>query len=208
MTKLRERQKADREKRILTAAVRKFRADGYKRARIEDIAEAADVSVGTVYNYYGTKGDILIAAVTLEVEEVLAEGQVLVENSPEDPCEALLQLTYCYYDHSLHYLTKEMWRQAMALAIAAPDTPNGRKYATLDHKLAAQVSDLVRMLQAGGTISSQIDAQAIGLVIFNNINQLFITFVTDEDMTLETLRADAHAHMTSIATLMKEASNR
>ena len=107
MGKLRERQKADREKRILSAAVHKFRANGYKAVRIEDLAEAAEVSVGTVYNYYGTKGDILIAIVTMEVEEVLAEGQALVDNPPEDPGDALLALTFCYYDHSLNYLTKE-----------------------------------------------------------------------------------------------------
>ena len=48
MTGLREKQKADRERRILKAAVSKFRADGYRAARIEDLAEMAEVSVGTI----------------------------------------------------------------------------------------------------------------------------------------------------------------
>ena len=202
MTKLRERQKADRERRILSAAVHKFRAEGYKRARIEDLAEAADVSVGTVYNYYGTKGDILIAAVAMEVEEVLAEGTALVANPPADPGEALLALTFCYYDHSLHYLTKEMWRRAMALAIEAPDTPNGRRYAALDAKLAEQVGDLVQRFQATGTLAPDLDAAALGRVLFNNLNQLFTAFVTDEFMTLDDLRAEATALTTPIAKLL------
>ena len=71
MTGLRNKQKAAREKRILTAAILKFRAESYRSVRIEDLAEIAEVSVGTVYNYFKTKGDILIATVTLEVEEVL-----------------------------------------------------------------------------------------------------------------------------------------
>ena len=74
MAGLRERQKADRERRILEAAVTQFRADGYRSVRIEDLAEMAQVSVGTVYNYYQTKGDILIATVAMEVEEVLDAG--------------------------------------------------------------------------------------------------------------------------------------
>lgn len=203
MTKLRERQKADRERRILSAAVQKFRADGYKRARIEDLAEAADVSVGTVYNYYGTKGDILIAAVAMEVEEVLAEGQALVDHPPKDLREALLALTFCYYDHSLHYLTKEMWRRAMGLAIEAPDTPNGRRYAELDARLAAQVGDLVRRFQSNGVIAPYVDTRAVGRVLFNNLNQLFIAFVTDDAMTLEALRAEATALTTPIAHLLQ-----
>jgi len=204
MTTLRERQKADRERRILSAAVHKFRADGYKRARIEDLAEAADVSVGTVYNYYGTKGDILIAAVAMEVEEVLAEGQAILENPPDDPCEALLALTFCYYDHSLHYLTKEMWRRAMGLSIEAPDTPNGRRYAALDAKLAAQVGDMVRRFQTDGKVAAEIDAAAIGQVLFNNLNQLFIGFVTDDAMTLDSLRAEAAALTRPIAQLLTQ----
>lgn len=206
MTTLREKQKADREKRILSAAVRKFRTDGYKRARIEDIAATAGVSVGTVYNYYGTKGDILIAAVTLEVEEVLAEGRALLEDPPADLCEAILALTFCYYDHSLHYLTKEMWRQAMALAIVAPDTTNGRIYVALDAKLASQVVDLIRRFQLDETISKKIDAEAMGRIIFNSLNQLFVAFVTDETKTLETLRKQASELTVPIAMLLDASS--
>lgn len=206
MTKLRERQKADRERRILSAAVHKFRADGYKRARIEDLAAAADVSVGTVYNYYGTKGDILIAAVAMEVEEVLAEGQAIVDTPPDNPFEALLALTFCYYDHSLNYLTKEMWRRAMGLAIEAPETPNGRRYAALDGKLAAQVGDLVHRFQQDGKIAADIDAAAVGQVLFNNLNQLFIGFVTDDAMTLDSLRAEATALTRPIAQLLTRRS--
>jgi AcrR family transcriptional regulator len=205
---LRERQKAEREKRILSAAVHRFRADGYRHARIEDLAEAADVSVGTVYNYYGTKGDILIAVVSMEVEEVLAEGQALVDCPPGDLCEALLALTICYYDHSLHYLTKEMWRQAIGLSIEAPDTPNGRRYAELDARLAAQVGDLIHRFQEAGGIAPDLDAEALGRVLFHNLNQLFTAFVTDDAMTLDALRAEAIALTTPIARLLQGTSPR
>jgi len=120
MAGLRERQKADRERRILRAAVTRFRTEGYRTVRIEDLAETAEVSVGTVYNYYKTKGEILIATVAMEVEEVLAEGEAIVANPPDGVEAALLALIFQYYDHSLEYLNKEMWRTAMALSIEAP----------------------------------------------------------------------------------------
>ena len=53
-----------------------------------------------------------------------------------------------YYDHSLHYLSKEMWRTAMALSIEAPGTPFSQRYTRLDAMLAAQVRDLIAALQA------------------------------------------------------------
>ncbi len=202
MAGLRERQKADRERRILRAAVTRFRADGYRSVRIEDLAEMAEVSVGTVYNYYQTKGDILIATVAMEVEEVLEAGAAIVADPPPGAEAALLSLIFQYYDHSLEYLSKEMWRMAMALSIEAPGTPNGRRYSELDQRLAAQVTDLVRALQARGEVRGDLDAQALGELLFNNLNQMFIEFVKDDAMTLDTLRDRVAAQTRPVARLI------
>ena len=189
MTGLRERQKADRQNRILRAAVTLFRRDGYRNVRIEDLAEAAEVSVGTVYNYYLTKGDILMATVALEVEEVLETGEAILAAPPRGVAAALMALIGHYYDHSLHYLDKEMWRSAMALSIEAPTTPYGRRYTELDDRLRAQVVALIARLQARGDVRADVDAQAVGETIFNNLNMMFIEFAKDEGMTIDALKA-------------------
>lgn len=202
MAGLRERQKADREKRILQAAVTRFRADGYRAVRIEDLAEAAEVSVGTVYNYYHTKGDILIATVAMEVEEVLAEGEALVANPPAGVADPILALIFGYYDHSLEYLSKEMWRRAMALSIEAPETPNGRRYLALDRRLAGQVTALLRALQGRGAVRADLDTAAFGQLVFNDLNMEFIEFVKDEGMTLAQLRDRLAAQIRPLARLI------
>lgn len=188
MAGLREKQKADRQARILQAAVTRFRAEGYRAVRIEDLAEMAEVSVGTVYNYYRTKGDILIATVAMEVEEVLASGAAVVTDPPQGVEAPVLALIFTYYDHSLNYLSKEMWRSAMALSIEAPGTPNGQRYTDLDLRLSVQVGDLILALQRRGDVGPDLDAEATGQLIFNTLNQLFIAFIKDDDMTLQDLR--------------------
>jgi len=202
MAGLRERQKADRERRILRAAVTRFRTDGYRSVRIEDLAEMAEVSVGTVYNYYQTKGDILIATVAMEVEEVLEAGARIVADPPSGAEAALLALIFQYYDHSLEYLSKEMWRTAMALSIEAPGTPNGRHYSELDMRLAEQVTDLVRALQQRGEVQGNLDVRALGELVFNNLNQMFIEFVKDDAMTLDQLKARVAAQTRPVARLI------
>ncbi|WP_298836709.1 TetR/AcrR family transcriptional regulator [uncultured Roseobacter sp.] len=202
MSGLREKQKADRQERILGAAVRLFRASGYRSVRIEDIARDAGVSVGTVYNYYQNKGDILIAVVAMEVEEVLEAGKAIVGDPPAGAGEALLALIFSYYDHSLEYLSKEMWRTAMALSIDAPGTRNGQLYSDLDDRLAAQVTDLVCALQARGEVSVHHNAPALGAVLFNNLNQNFIDFVKDDGMSLAALRARVAAQTRPLAALI------
>ena len=148
MSGLRARQKADRNRRILESATTLFREQGYDSARIEDIAQMAEVSVGTLYNYYQNKGNILVATVSMEVTEVLEAGELIVANPPLSVSEALGGLINQYYDHSLVYLSKEMWRTAMAISIEAPGTPFSARYTELDGKLARQVCDLIREMHA------------------------------------------------------------
>ena len=203
MAGLREKQKADRRGRILRAAVARFRSVGYRAVRIEDLAEQAQVSVGTVYNYYRTKGDILIATVALEVEEVLEAGAALLADPPVGAQAAMRALIFGYYDHSLNYLSKEMWRNAMALSIEAPETPNGVRYAELDAALAAQVTDMIATLQARGELSRDLDAGAMGKLMFNVLNQEFVDFVKDDAMTLAGLRARIDAQLGPLVALME-----
>ena len=187
MTGLRERQKADRTRRILEAASTLFRAQGYDAVRIEDIAAAADVSAGTCYNYFSTKGDILLAIVMMEVEEVIDAGRAVVADPPAEVAEALDRLIRIYYDHSLLYLTKELWRRAVALTVEAPETPFSQRYLALDAKLTAQVRDLVIALQTRGSARPGLDPEALGGLLFAQLNQAFISFVTQDAMPLSDL---------------------
>jgi len=186
---LRQKQKADRAGRILQAATGLFRQGGYAAARIEDIAAAAEVSVGTFYNYFDTKGDVLLAIVTLEVEEVLWAGQALLANPPPDVGRALEALLGSYLDHSLVYLSKEMWRTAMAITIEHPGTRFSARYTALDAALTDQICTLIAALQRRGHARPDLDARTLGEVLFNNLNNMFIEFVKNDAMPLATLHA-------------------
>lgn len=182
-----------------------FREKPYAAVRTEDIAALAEVSVGTLYNYFETKGDLLLALVTLEVGHVLDEGAAVVDDPPRDLAGAFDALIGIYYDHSLTYLTKDLWRTAMALAIEAPATPFSRRYATLDQALTRQVTELVAELQARGLARRDVAAEAVGAILFNTLNQLFITFVTDEAMTTAQLKAGIAAQTATLARLLSRA---
>jgi len=202
MAGLREKQKADRTLRILEAASRLFREQGYGAIRIEDIAHAAEVSVGTLYNYFTNKGDLLLAIVSMEVEEVLESGKAIVADPPADIARALGGLLGIYFDHSLYYLSKEMWRTAMAISIEAPGTPFSARYTELDSLLAAQVCDLITELQRKGYARTDIDADAVGQLLFNNLNQMFTEFVKVESMSLADLHAKTARQNAPIAELL------
>lgn len=189
MTGLRARQKANRNKQIVTSASGLFRKTGFENTKIETIAERAQVSVGTIYNYFESKGDLLVAVVSLEVNEVLNAGESVIAAPPDDVMEAITLLIDIYLDHSLYYLDKDMWRNAMALATSQPTSPSGRKYNELDERLSAQVGELIEKLRRMGRIKANTDTEAVGGIIFNATNMMFTTFVKTDTMSLEKLKS-------------------
>jgi len=72
--KSRERRVARRRAEILAAAARAFSENGYAATTIAQIAEAADLAEGTLYNYFPSKRDLLLAVAAetaRPVEEVI-----------------------------------------------------------------------------------------------------------------------------------------
>ena len=62
--KTRKRQITEqREEQILQAAAEVFTRKGYAAATVPEIAEAAGVAVGTIYNYYPSKRELFIAVI-------------------------------------------------------------------------------------------------------------------------------------------------
>jgi AcrR family transcriptional regulator len=187
---LRDKHKADRQGRILKAAAALFRRRGYDAVKIEAIAAAAEVSVGTIYNYYQNKGDLLVAIVSMEVNEVLARGEKILAAPPRNAHRAVDALIGGYLSHSLVYLSKEMWRQAMAITTEQPESPLGKHYAALDLALARQTCALVRKLQKLMLLDEGVSASHLGQVIFNNTNMMFILFVKDGAFSEARLRRE------------------
>jgi len=189
MAGLRAKHKADRRGRILHSAARQFRELGYEATRIEAIAAEADVSIGTIYNYYRNKGDLLVAIVSMEVNEVLVAGQSVIEAPPRHAARAVTMLIGSYLDHSLVYLSKDMWRQALAISTQQPESPFGVTYTGLDRSLTKQTCTLIAKLKELGVVKPEVDSRGVGEMFFNNANMMFIEFVKNEAMTLEQLRA-------------------
>ena len=147
---------------------------------------------------------MLMATVSMEVEEVLAAGDELIGRELDNVGAALSELIGKYYDHSLTYLSKEMWRTAMSLSIGQPETPFSKRYTALDHRLSKQVCDLFRSLQTRGIVRKDVDCDATGELVFNNVNMMFIEFVKDEEMDIDGLKAEVARQNAPVAALMSQ----
>lgn len=64
---------ARKRRRILRAAYELFRAHGYRKTSIDDVARRAEVAKGTVYLYFPNKGQLLVHAIALEKASMRAQ---------------------------------------------------------------------------------------------------------------------------------------
>jgi len=93
----RERRIVARKSAILYAAGRLFAEKGYHRTTTKDIAEASDVSEGTIYNYFVSKEDLLFGIMT-ELTETERLGEQLQTSYLDGPREFLLTMLQQRHD--------------------------------------------------------------------------------------------------------------
>lgn len=89
-----ERRPDERPRELLDAAMTMFAEKGYRNTRLEEIAEAAGVTKGTIYHYFSTKEDLLLRAIEQHHERVfgrLEEELREVEGPPSARIRVLVQ---------------------------------------------------------------------------------------------------------------------
>jgi len=185
MAGLRERQKADRLRRILDVARERFRQEGYDKVTIDTIAADAGVSAVTVYNYYGAKAGLLLALVKESDDLLIAQLRILIGAPPADPREAVAQFAQTLRHHALTYLTKPTWRQVLAASIVEGSADFGRTYMALDRVLIAMMADLVAAYQKMGVIPTAIQSGQLGDTLFAIQNIRFFQFIAEDDLADE-----------------------
>ena len=120
----REKRIARRLDQILDAAARLFAAKGFHRTTTREIAEAADVSEGTLYNYFDSKNDLLIAIIARLANEQPPEIELTggVQQGARQLLKALLHITKGSVEqHTL-------MQQAVLSEILADETLRQRYY--------------------------------------------------------------------------------
>ncbi len=184
----RERQKQDRERRILAAARRLFDRKGYDATSMENVAARAGLAVGTLYNYFPSKEELLFAISRADTEPLLRIGEAILADPPDDPAEAIGALTEVMVQ-GITAGERRLWRELFVASIAAPDTLGARLFA-LDLRLIAQLTTMIERLKGRGAIDASVDASRAAGLFYGICLTWSIAFATRDDLTIETMRAE------------------
>lgn len=182
---LREQQKVERKQQILDAASELFRRDGFDFVKAESIAEVAKVSVGTLYNYFPGKNEILMTLIALENERLEDLGRAFVADFDAPAADIFSAFLLQYFAPETMLLNKALWRKGFAISFADVTSKEAWRLRQSDRVLSDQVVALTHAVQSRGMLRDDLDSKVFGTTLFNNANMMFLDFTRSENRTYE-----------------------
>ena len=177
---------------ILDAAHDLFVIKDYAQTTMEAVAAQAEVAVGTLYNYFPTKGDLLLALIADSDEKYIQAGERMVEQPNDDPVKALADIMVLATKHCVRQVGKSIWCQVSATSLTNADSSFGVQYALTTRKHEELVVAMMYELQRRGKIRSDIDAARASHYLFSMKSKLFLNFVASSTMPLNEHRREVY----------------
>ena len=186
-----EREKGHRREEILDAAQHVFFERGLYAATMDEIAEKAELSKGTLYLYYKSKEDLYLA-VMMRGTEILRDKFTDVANSGESAAKMLIDLGEAYVSYFTDH--KEYFRM-----IHFMQTPQFHKQVTDDMKkncgtLNRRVWDLViGILQRcidEGVLRKDLNPIDVGVILWSSATALMTRIDSEYPIWKESFHID------------------
>jgi len=199
---LRERQKVARYERILASARSLFNSLGFDNTTMAAIAENAEVSTPTVFNYFKTKDQLLLALVLQVHHETRQWVHSFQPHASSNLPDAICEFLAMYSKTSLNSINRKTWRHVESTNIRLPDSDFVKKYDALTEEMLKDFYDfLLRMTRDAPLVAGELP-HPVAEIIFNHWSRLFIELVRDETLSLEEHTESLRNDLTALITML------
>ncbi|MCP3998176.1 MAG: TetR/AcrR family transcriptional regulator [bacterium] len=207
VTGLRDRKKKEQRHRIILAATGLFAEKGLDHTTMDDIAAASNVSVATVYNYFGSKSALLLAGVGEDTELILEAGRAVLESPGSDVVAATRRLAKIYVDE-LSSWDKRLLREVLSAAYQrSGGTALTEELAQMDQRLIEQMMMLLSHFHEQGDLAPNVDVYEATLLVFSAfVLQLFM-YMSLEELKINDLSEQVDRQITLVFTGIQKAKS-
>ena len=181
--------KTDKRKMIADAALKVFRKRGYPKTRMLDIAQAAGIGKGTVYEYFKDKADILRFAFD-QYFNIFAQGVLWAIKDQQKPSEKLLSLV----DFALQHAAE--WEDHCAIYVdyfGAARTDRGSIFSlsAMYEQMKGILINLIREGQVSGEIDDDFDPVVVSELLVSIFDGIILHRVFEgQGIDRKSLRKD------------------
>jgi AcrR family transcriptional regulator len=166
------RQKLERRQAVLSSAKALIKKQGYEQTTMEGLAKHAGLSTQTVYNYFGTKIDVLMELYVEDRDIAYAKILQLVQSGPADPVERLLAIMTADMHREGEAVSHELWRQVASAEITHLDGKHHETFSRMNERYRKLIIELMKRLKAEGIFSTMLDPK-VAADVFLSINEGF-----------------------------------
>ena len=202
MSKLRAQQKAQRRELIEIAGKNLFVEKGFELASIEEIAALAMVSQATVYNYYGSKDELLLAIVARgEVGIAEKDSEFSHRAIYENPVDLVIEVIMSNIHDTISTLSRELWGNVIAYVATTTDQTVAPRYIdTIAGGLGTALFHVLETFQKDGKISPDIDVNYLADLLTRIERIQFLNFIYFKTMSISDLADSIRKDITFVLT--------
>ncbi len=194
MAGLREKQKERRKLDILNAATRLIEAQGWENTSMEEVAEGAEVGVATVYNYFGSKVDLIQAIFARYVDEQIMAGRQAINNRPADVVDGMTSLFSAYVDGMAHRFSRKLMQEFIAIGLSRQFS-FGKDIMPVKMHFIEQMGELVELYRQQGQIDHDISKDEAAMLCYSAVSIPLMLYVVLPDMALDDAKKSMHRNL-------------
>ena len=157
---------------ITKAAIKNFSKNGYATTKMDDIAESANVSKGTVYLYFQSKEDLFESICKSNQQILIDERSGLFQNKNK-----ITQDLGTFYDNFLKSLQNTHNVRIEALAESIHNTKLRKIIQKNRKEIELNVEEFLKGMRKGGFFQNNVDMNAISSGIIGLFDGLFLSEV-------------------------------
>ena len=182
---LRERQKLARSERILSAAGELFNSQGFEDTTMAAIARGAEVSTPTVFNYFKTKDELLLALVLQVHYQTREQVRAFEPAASADPVNSVCEFLEMYTRQSLQSISRKTWRHVESTRIRMPESDFVKNYDALSDEMLSDFRNYMADVVDAAPLANIAGLEIVAAVLFDHWSALFIELIRDEAATID-----------------------
>jgi TetR/AcrR family transcriptional regulator len=167
----REREREARRHRILDAAERVFWDRGFEAAKMEEVAEAAQLGKGTLYLYFKTKDDLALAIAVRHQLGLIERFEEAKRTTPDGRTQ-LRELFTAYaarISTPLEHLALAMGRWVSGLPFDI-ESEEGQRARSNIERLFGMMCEAIARAQGEGTVRQDLPAPRLAVFMWSSVN--------------------------------------
>ena len=163
---LRERSKINKLDQILQAARELFARVDYEAVKMDDIAERAEVSKGTLYSYFATKETVLVALFAQAQDQIDASRAAFLRDCDvRQPVATMVRYEELLNEMGAALFPIGLWRIVYAARVSNRALKPGLLLASISESIMDDRREMLSRMIAAGALREDLDVPSVSRVL-------------------------------------------